>query len=54
MREGDGVQELDLNQRVLWVDIEVDVHHDIEDDNKGEDHDVASDRLNLADDIDGR
>ena len=33
MREGDRVEELDLNERVLGVDVEVNVDHDIEDDN---------------------
>ena len=36
--EGDSVQELDLDQRVLRVDIEVNVHHDVEDDDQGKDN----------------
>ena len=53
MRKSDRVQELDLDERILWVDIEVDVDHNVEDDHQGEDHNVRSDRLDFADDIDG-
>ena len=47
MRERDGIEELDLNERVLWVNIEVNVDHDVENANEGEDDDVASNRLDL-------
>ena len=40
MTEGDRVQELDLDQWVLRVDVEVDVNHDVEDDDKRENNDV--------------
>ena len=38
MGEGDRVQELDLDQRVLRVDVEVYVYHDVEDDDQGKDN----------------
>lgn len=52
MGERDGVQELNLNERVLWIDVEVDIDHDVEDDNEGEDDYVTSDRLHFPDDVD--
>ena len=40
MRESDRVEELDLYQWVLGVNVEVDVHHDIENDDKTEYDDI--------------
>ena len=40
MREGDRVEELDLYQWVLGVNVEVDVHHDVEDYDKTEYDDI--------------
>ena len=40
VREGDRVEELDLYQWVLGVNVEVDVHHDVEDDDQTEYDDI--------------
>ena len=40
MREGNGVEELDLNQWVLRIYVEVDVDHDVEDDDETENDDI--------------
>ena len=37
VREGNCVQELDLNQRVFWINVEVYIYHDVEDDDQAED-----------------
>ena len=50
--EGDRVQELDLDQRVLRVDVEVNVYHDVEDDDQGKDNYIWSDTLYLSNHID--
>ena len=48
MREGDRVEELDLNEWVLRVDIEVDVDHEVEDDHEPENHKVRPNALHFA------
>ena len=40
MREGYGVEELYLNQRVLRIYVEVDVDHDVENDDETENDNV--------------
>ena len=54
MTEGYRVEELDLNQRVLRVNIEVDVYHDVEDDNETENDKVRANALDLSNHIDRR
>ena len=54
MRESDRVEELDLYQWVLGVNVEVDVHHDIENDDKTEYDDIWTDTLHFTDHEDGR
>ena len=40
MRECYRVEELNLYERVLWVNIEVDVHHDVEYDDQAKNYEV--------------
>ena len=53
MRESYSVEELDLDERVLRVNVEVNVDHDVEDDDETEDDEVRSNALDLANDEDG-
>ena len=53
VREGDRVEELDLYQWVLRVNVEVDVHHDVEDDDKTEYYDIWTNTLHFTDHKDG-
>jgi len=52
VRKGNRVQELDLNQRVLRIDVEVNIDHDVEDDDEAEDDNVRSYTLDSPDDKD--
>ena len=52
MWEGDCVEELDLDQRIVGVQIEINVDHDVEDDNQAEDHKVRSDTLHFSNHVD--
>ena len=52
MREGDRVQELDLNKRVVRVEIEINIDHDIEDDDEAENDEVRPYTLNFANHVD--
>ena len=53
MRECYRVEELNLYERVLWVNIEVDIHHDVEDDDQAKNNEVWPDTFHLFDDKDG-
>ncbi len=53
MRKSDCVEELDLDEGVLRIDVEIDVHHDVKDDNQGEDDDVRANALHLTNHVDG-
>ena len=52
MGKGDGVQELALNQRVLRVDVKVDIDHGVEYDNQAEDDQIRSNAFCTSDEVD--
>ena len=54
MWEGDIVKELYLDQWILWVNVEVDVDHNVKDNHQAEDDDIWADALHFPDHVDGR
>jgi len=40
MGEGDCVQELNLDKRIFWINIEVYVDHNVKNDNQAEDYEI--------------
>ena len=52
MRERYRVQELDLYQRIFWVDVEVEIHCEVNHQDQTEDHDVRAEAFNFLDQVD--
>ena len=52
MRERYRVQELYLSQRVFWVDVEVEIHCTVKNNDQAEDHNFRAEAFNFLDQVD--
>ena len=50
----DRVEELDLNKRILRVTVEVNIHHQVVENNQAKDYDLGAYNLNFFDQVDGQ
>ena len=54
MGKCDRVEELDLNKRILRVTVEVNIHHQVVENNQAKDYDLGAYNLNFFDQVDGQ